>query len=143
MAHYSAAMLKRRKWDREEDHKLPDRQLFDDLPLLVSSITAEERLFLREWCQARSVGDNYVVVATTFWLRCKSHTYASSLMFAEAKKVYMILCIHLTLKHLGYEEVHKCNFFADLKEVYPSMTAHMHQDMEWEVFRCLNFDLGI
>ena len=123
--------------------KLPERQLFNDLPLLLSSITDTERSFIRQWCAARHLQEHYIVVATTYWLRCKSHAYTSSLMFPEAKKVYMILCIHLSLKHLGYEEIHKCNFLADLKEVYAWMKPEKHQEMEWELFRYLNFDMGV
>lgn len=122
--------------------KLPDRQLYNDVPLLVTRVTDEERLFLKEWCEKRHLGSNYILVSTTYWLRSKSHTYASSLMFPEAKRLYMILCIHLTLKHLGYEEIHKCNFMFDLLEVYPSITSEKHREMEWELFRHLNFDLG-
>lgn len=119
------------------------RKLYDDLPLVLTRVTEEERFFLREWCETRNLGENYVVVATTYWLRCKSHAYTSFLKFVEAKEIYLVLCIHLTLKHLGYEEVHKCNFLADLKETYPSIKPSTHREMEWELFRYLNFDLGI
>lgn len=124
-------------------HNLPARLLYRDLPLVLTSVTEEERFFLRDWCQTRNLTENYIVVATTYWLRCKGHAYASFLKFAEAKDLYLVLCIHLTLKHLGYEELHRCNFLADLKELYPSINPREHREMEWEVFRFLNFDLGI
>jgi len=81
------------------------------------------------------------MTSNTYWLRCKSHLYASFLRFSEAKNLYMILCVHLALKYLGYEEVFRCNFYADLGEVCPSITVNRHQAMEWELFRTLNFDL--
>lgn len=121
--------------------RLHDRQLYSDLPLMLTSITDEERIFIKEWCTARNLGENYIVVATTYWLRCKSHLFASFLRFSEAKNLYMILCVHLALKYLGYEEVFKCNFYSDLGEVCPSITVNRHQAMEWELFRTLNFDL--
>lgn len=132
--------------DRKRDRtgrKFPERQLFNDVPLVLTSITEKERSFIRQWCAARHLGEHYIVVATTYWLRCKSHAYPSLLMFPEAKKVYMILCIHLSLKHMGYEEIHKCNFLADLKEVYACIKPVTHQQMEWELFRYLNFDMGV
>lgn len=121
----------------------PTRLLYKDLPLALTCVTEEERFFLRDWCQTRNLSENYIVVATTYWLRCKGHAYTSFFKFAEAKDVYLVLCIHLTLKHLGYEELYKCNFFADLRELYPRMKPREHREMEWELFRYLNFDLGI
>jgi len=59
----------------------------------------------------------------------------------DRQHLYMILCVHLALKYLGYEEVFRCNFYADLGEVCPSITVNRHQAMEWELFRTLNFDL--
>ena len=127
---------------RSRRNDTPERQLFQETPLHLVSITEEERFFLREWCQARNLGENYIVVATTYWLRCKSHAYASFLMFVEAKRIYMVLCVHLALKHLGYDELHACDFLADLREIYPSLKPEQHRAMEWELFRYLNFDMG-
>lgn len=133
----------RRKRNREQVERLPERQLFQNVPLQLVNITEEERFFLREWCQARNLDETHIVMATTYWLRCKGHAYPSLLMFVEAKSMYMILCVHLALKHLGYDETHKCDFLADLKQVYSSTTPAQHRSMEWELFRYLNFDMGL
>lgn len=122
--------------------ELAARQLYQDLPVVISKVSNDERAFIREWCDTRQLEQNYIVVSTTYWLRCKSYVYASSLMYPECKTLYMVLCIHLALKHLGYDEVRKCHFMTDLVEIYPSMNARTHQQMEWELFRALNFDMG-
>lgn len=128
---------------RNKKQGFPKIKLYDDLPVVISNDTNDERAFIREWCEVRQLEESHIVVSTTYWLRCKSHIYTSFLMFPEAKDLYIILCVHLALKHLGYDEVHKCNFLLDLVEVYPSMNEGKHQEMEWELFRTLNFDMGI
>ncbi|CAN0525235.1 unnamed protein product [Scytosiphon promiscuus] len=56
------------------------------------------------------------------------------------KTLYMILCIHLSLKWLG-DEYQRCRFINDLREFYPSMNAEKHQRMEMELLWALNWEM--
>lgn len=56
------------------------------------------------------------------------------------KEFYMIVCIHIALKWLGYDEVLKCNFVQDLREV-AAVTMDNHQKIEFLVLSELGWDL--
>lgn len=69
-------------------------------------------------------------------VRSKIWTY----FLQRPKELYMIVCIHIALKWLGYDEVLKCNFVKDLREIAPT-TKEVHQEMEFLILSELGWDL--
>lgn len=65
-------------------------------------------------------------------MRVRSKIWANMLIKGHPKEFYMIVCIHLALKWLGYDEVLKCNFVQDLREV-AAVTMVVHQEIEFLV----------
>ncbi|CAM9103997.1 unnamed protein product [Ectocarpus sp. 12 AP-2014] len=105
---------------------------------VASAVTDEERAFFFEWTAKRHIPKEYVVLALTYWMRVRSRLWTHFLL--HPKEVYMILCVHIALKWLGYDEVLKCNFIQDLREV-ASITMDTHQRIEYLVLSELGWDL--
>jgi len=55
----------------------------------------------------------------------------------------MVLCIHISLKFDGYDELFSCNFLRDLREVYPKLDPSSHFNMEFEILSHLQWNLGL
>lgn len=79
-----------------------------------------------------------MVLAIIYWMRVRSNIWTSFL--ERPKQFYMIVCIHIALKWLGYDEVLKCNFIKDLREVGP-ITKETHQSIEVMILSELRWDL--
>jgi len=105
---------------------------------VASAITDEERAFFFEWATKRNLEKQHVVLAITYWMRVRSKIWTCFL--ERPKQFYMIVCIHVALKWLGYDEVLKCNFIKDLREVGP-ITMETHQRIEFMILRELHWDL--
>lgn len=52
----------------------------------------------------------------------------------------MIVCVHIALKWLGYDEDKSCNFIKDLREVGP-ITMDTHQNIEYHILGELGWEL--
>ncbi|CAM9206966.1 unnamed protein product [Pylaiella littoralis] len=52
----------------------------------------------------------------------------------------MIVCVHIALKWLGYDENRKCNFIGDLRQVGP-ISAATHQEIEYHILSELGWEL--
>jgi hypothetical protein len=107
----------------------------------LSSISEEEREFVWSWCSQRNLDDVFAVVALTYWIRAKAHVAVNFVVEGSSRAVYMVLCIHLSLKWLGYDEDHKCNFFSDIKEVWQDAKPYQHRGMEIDLLRSLNWEM--
>lgn len=114
--------------------------MFQTSKVHVSSISDNERLFFYHWTGSRHLEHKYMLLAMTYWMRIKGPL--GTFWLVNHKEHYMIICIHLALKWLAYEEENdkKCNFLQDLKQV-----AHIkpedHQTMELEILKALNWEL--
>ena len=106
--------------------------------VVASAVTDEERAFFFEWGAKRNLEKQYVVLAIIYWMRVRSKIWTSFL--ERPKQFYMIVCIHIALKWLGYDEVLKCNFIKDLREVGP-ITMETHQSLEVMILSELHWDL--
>ncbi len=114
--------------------------MFQKSHIHLSSISEQERLFFYHWTGSRYLDTKYMLLAMTYWMRIKG-PMGTFLMIGH-KEHYMILCIHLALKWLAYEEENdkKCNFLADLKQVAP-LRPEEHQSMELEILKNLSWEL--
>lgn len=106
--------------------------------MVASAVTDKERNFFLEWATKRNLEKQYVVLALTYWMRVRSKIWTCFL--ERPKQLYMIACIHVALKWLGYDEVLKCNFIKDLREA-AHVTVETHQDIEYLVLSELGWDL--
>jgi len=108
----------------------------------VSSITSHERDFIRNWCTTRNVDHSYAIRALLYWLRVKSHISVFFLLKKNNRELYMVICIHLSMKWQGYDEMFKCTFIKDLREIDIEISPVSQQDMEFQVLKNLNWNLG-
>ena len=108
--------------------------------IVASPVTDEERAYFLEWVTKRNLPKQYFVLALTYWMRVRSRVWANMLIKGHPKEFYMIVCIHLALKWLGYDEVLKCNFVQDLQEV-AAVTMDVHQEIEFLVLSELGWFL--
>ncbi|AAR26968.1 FirrV-1-I3 [Feldmannia irregularis virus a] len=106
-------------------------------------ILPNEREFMWTWTRTRSLDDVYAVLASTIWIRIKDQValFSFSIRSDSVKEVYLIVCIHIAMKYLGYDEVFRCNFVHDLVQVSPTMDAHTHQRLEFEVLHALDWTI--
>lgn len=107
----------------------------------LSNVPETERDFVWEWCQSRNLDDIFAVVALTYWVRARAEVAVDFPLEADNKRLYMVLCIHVALKWLGYDEEHKCNFFADLVGVHKEIKAEQHQKMEIDLLKALGWEM--
>lgn len=105
---------------------------------VASAATDEERVFFLEWVTKRNIDNAYFVLALTYWMRVRSKIWTQFLV--HPKEFYMIVCIHVALKWLGYDEILKCDFVKDLREIAP-VTMDVHQEIEFMVLSELGWDL--
>lgn len=108
--------------------------------VVASPVTDEERTFFLEWATKRNLEKQYFVLALTYWMRVRHKIWPHLLIQKHPKAFYMIVCIHIALKWLGYDEVLKCNFVQDLRDVAP-ITLDTHQEIEFLVLGELRWDL--
>ncbi len=106
----------------------------------LSRIVGDEREFFVSWVRSRHIEDQHLVLALTYWMRVRADL--ATFFLVRDKRLYMILCIHAALKWLGYDEVFKCDFLRDLREVDPRTTPRDHEDLEMEVLKSLSWDLS-
>ena len=102
------------------------------------SITSEERNFFINWAKSRHITDQYIVLALTYWSRVKGGLGVFFLL--RKKELYMLSCIHLSLKWLGYDEEYKCNFIADFRQI-SKISQDDHKEIELHVLKELNWVL--
>ena len=104
----------------------------------ASAVTDEERDFFLEWGGKRNLEKQYIVLALTYWMRVKSRIWTS--FYERPKEFYMVACVHVAMKWLGYDEVLKCNFIQDLREIGP-IPMDAHQGIEFLILTELGWDL--
>lgn len=105
----------------------------------ASAVTDEERAFFLEWATKRNLEKQHVVLALTYWMRVRSKIWTCFLI-PHHKEFSMIVCVHIALKWLGYDEENKCNFIQDLREIGP-ITMETHQEIEFLILGELAWDL--
>jgi len=103
-----------------------------------SPISEDERHFFREWAHLRHIDDQYVVLALSYWTRVKSSL--GPFFIIRKKELYMITCLHISLKWLGYDEEYKCNFIADFRQV-SNITKDEHKELEMHILKELDWTL--
>ena len=104
----------------------------------ASAILDDEWRFFHEWAARRNLDKMYLVLALTYWMRVRSRVWTCFLQ--HPKEFYMIACLHVALKWLGYDEVLKCDFIRDFREVSP-VDKRLHQKIEILVLSELDWDL--
>jgi len=109
---------------------------------MYSLISDQERYFIRSWCENRHIDDIYSIRAILYWIRVKKNIQYSFILNTHNRELYMIICIHISLKFDGYDEMFLCNFIKDLKEIRPDIDSNSHFNMELEILKHLNWDLG-
>ncbi|AAR26887.1 FirrV-1-B12 precursor [Feldmannia irregularis virus a] len=112
----------------------------------MSAVTPEERNFFWTWTRTRYLEDVYTVLALTIWIRAKRYVIELRRVHAVPREVCMIICIHISMKYLGYDELFACRFRDDLLPYYCTMTAKMHEQLEYKILRALDWtieDLGV
>ena len=109
-----------------------------DKVVTASYISEPERNFFRDWTFSRHIGEQYLVLALSYWTRVKASL--GTFFIIRKKELYMISCIHLSLKWLGYDEEYKCNFIADYRQV-SNITKDEHKEIELHVLKELNWVL--
>lgn len=109
----------------------------------LSTISEVEREFIWNWCENRHLDDVFAVVAMTYWVRARADVAINFLFNDNNKRVYMVLCIHLALKWLGYDEENKCDFFKDLVELVGKhfLRPVEHQRMEVDLLKALKWEM--
>ncbi|CAN0192329.1 unnamed protein product, partial [Laminaria digitata] len=92
----------------------------------------------------------FTSLAIVYWIRIKNSACIRFFFITRCKQrtIYfvlrMILCIHLSLKWHGYDEMYNCEFLYDLKSVFPDMNAKEHCcKMEVEILNSLDWKLLI
>lgn len=127
----------------EDFHKSSQKiRKFDEKSKGILSTTSEvEREFVWGWCENRFLEDIFPVVALTYWVRCKADVAVNFLLNKKNKELYMVICIHIAMKWLGYDEDHKCDFLKDLLDVYEEVKPEGHRRMEIEILEALNWEL--
>ena len=126
---------------REDERRKTVVEFYKVKPTELSKISEVEREFIWNWCERRNLDDIYAVVALTYWVRAKAEIAVNFFFQEENKKLYMLICVHLSLKWLGYDEDHKCDFFADLTDVCREMKPERHRGMEIELLMALNWEM--
>lgn len=106
--------------------------------IVAFTVTDNERAFFFEWSGQRNLDKVYVVLSLTYWARVKSKIWTCFL--ERPKEMYMIICIHVALKWLGYDETLKCDFVNDLRGV-GAITMEAHQTAEFLVLSELGWEL--
>lgn len=105
----------------------------------MSKISGAERDFIWKWCEVRNLDDIFAVVALTYWVRARADIAVNFFFSDNNKTLYMVLCIHLALKWLGYDEEKKCDFRKDLVEI-ENVQPLIHRQMEIELLTALNWE---
>lgn len=115
--------------------------LYREVLHTLAPVSECERDFFWKWCRERYIDDVFTVQAIVYWIRIKNNISISFLLRDANKTLYMILCIHLSMKFHGYDEMYSCNFIYDLTQIYPEMTPKEHCRMEVEVLNSLGWEL--
>ena len=118
---------------------IPEVKFYKDRVNTLSTIPEVEREFFWNWCEIRHLDGVFPVVALTYWVRARSDVAVNFLLDDSNKSLYMVLCIQIALKWLGYDEDHKCEFFKDLVELNPSIQPYEHRRMEYHLLVALNW----
>jgi len=140
--HMSVNSRKRKIPRRRDTEPCMENRLYKDSGCKLSEITSCERDYIRKWCKDRYIDDPYAIRSIILWMRVKSSLSVFCMLKKTNKLLYMVLCIHLSMKWQGYTEVCKCNFLQDLREIDKDLSMISHQEMEFHVITNLNWDFG-
>lgn len=124
---------RRRNTDNRKTYKLHKSS-----PVELKEITENEREFFWKWSIERHLEEAYTLLALTYWMRVKSKL--GTFFLIHKKEFYMVLCLHLSLKWLCYDEAYKCCFITDLKMV-GDVSRDNHQEMELQILEGLGWEL--
>lgn len=113
-------------------------KLYEKKEINLSKIPDDERKFFREWVADRHIEDQYLLLSLSYWMRVRAEL--ATMFLVRDKRLYMVACIQTALKWLGYDEVYKCNFINDLRDIQ-CITHEDHVDLEFEILRGLSWEL--
>lgn len=113
-------------------------KLYEKKDSKLSRIPDDERKFFREWVTTRHIEEQYLLLALSYWMRVRAEL--ATMFLVKDKRLYMVVCIHTALKWLGYDEVYKCNFIKDLRDI-ECISHQDHVDLEFEILRGLSWEL--
>ena len=129
-------------WFKELNHLNRQNGFYAETRMELSKVSEAEREFFWNWCGSRHLDDIFAVVALTYWVRARAEVAVSFLFNDKNSTLYMVLCIHLALKWLGYDEENKCNFYKDLVDVVGvDLKPEVHQQMEMDLLKALNWEM--
>lgn len=129
------------QWYKDFQTSQKGLKLYKKSAGILSATSEEERGFVWGWCERRYLEDIFAVVALTYWVRCKAEIAVNFLLNEKNRELYMVICIHIAMKWLGYDEDHKCDFLKDLVDVYQEVKPRSHRRMEIEILEALNWEL--
>lgn len=124
-------------YEHRERIKRREYPFHDKYPTSFAEITEDERHFVWEWCRVRRLDTVVSVLSLTFWLRCKNSFDPPQF----DAKVYMVVCSHLALKWLGYDEVFTMPYLEDLQFEDRTLIPSQHRKIEVEILKALHWDL--
>ncbi|ACH46772.1 unknown [Feldmannia species virus] len=104
-------------------------------------IKHDEKDFVWTWCRERHLDDVYTVLALTIWIRVKPGITVFFLLDDRRKATYMVACVHIALKYLGYDELAKCDFLRDIRQVDPGASTEYHQNIEIQILEILDWKI--
>lgn len=116
-----------------------EKTFMENKDLVLSKIPEVEREYIWDWCKSRHLDDIFPVVALTYWTRARVHIAIEFLVKPGMKDIYMVICIHIGLKWLGYDEAHRCNFFKDLTDINEHLHPETHRKMEMDLLKALDW----
>lgn len=129
-------------WFKEYHLKKQEVSFYAEAGIELSKVSEAEREFFWNWCGTRHLDDIFAVVALTYWVRARAEVAVNFLFNDKNKILYMVLCIHLSLKWLGYDEEKHCNFLKDLVDaVGVRLKPEVHQRMEMDLLKALNWEM--
>jgi hypothetical protein len=109
-----------------------------NIPVAVSVIPTEDREWFTEWGEERFIEDVFVAQALCYWVRTRQ-------MAVEEREmpmgVYKVLCMHIAMKWLGYDEIYDINFLRDLRSEMGDITSTEHLETEIKILRFLQWKL--
>ena len=121
--------------------RMQSKEKFQSMPCTPSMYDSDRKFFL-DWCFSRNLETMYAIQGLVYWLRAKAHLGPFLQLRETNRAVYMVLCIHLSLKWWGYDEMFKCCFINDLREISSSITVLEHQSKEFQLLEVLGFRLS-
>lgn len=104
----------------------------------ASPIPPNDRKFFVDWMSSRNLDKQYLLLAMTYWMRIRLDL--GVFLVVKKRELYMIACVHTSLKWLGYDEEYRCRFIDDYRQFHP-ITPKEHREIEFQVLEALGWEL--